>query len=509
MAAKDDIVDAVESGARTSQQIASHAGLAKSTVRKQIKQLYDEGEVERERSGDGFRYYPPGEAGDDDNEDDGRMGNFFPSAAADAYGNDVVDVLDDMGVGLPEEVAEELDELSPEAAEKALEELSDEGEVGYDDQSGLYFIPDEDEDGGDEDTDDHDPEPVDEDDPRDWVVDQLQEEAGRVETAKAHMAEADATDVFDFGNNADDGLIPASRDYDWERRVPDDPTGYVEYDDELVEMKSGLATRWQTDKFPRFTLEGPSGTAKTLLAENIASDLDAPMFTLQCSPDMGRADIQGRVHIDDGTYWTDGTVTEAVLASREGPAVLLIDEANRAPSRRQTDLFPVLDHRCGLVLTGRGGELVHGNPLNLIVIATINTGKEYTVEPIDAALAERLGSRFMTQYLGMSDVEAEADLVTDGSSIDKETAYELVEAANAVREQAEADANRNVKTGISPRVVTSWAQMSVAHHKAGLDDPVMRAARSEIVNAKYDGDGAQEVEKMLDDRLNGAAPEVN
>lgn len=477
----DKIVTAVENGAKTTKEIADEAGLAKSTVSKAMKPLTDKGRVSREKNGRGFVYFPAdGSKPNSDDDDDG------PSATE--VVNMVMQALEDLKVASASEVAAEVD-LSKPTVHEVIQDLKDGGKVAYDDSADKYFLPSnyDDDDGGDDDDEQETDEP--------GLPTHLQ---------AALQDEADDVSVPSYDADDDErDPIPVDRNYDWESMVPSVDTQYRQYSDELNEIVANVVNRHESQRMPRFTLEGDAGTAKTLLAKTIASELGCPMVTLQCSADMTSADVVGRVHLDESSYWTDGQVAKALLASKDMPVVLLIDEINRAPPRRQNDMLPALDHRAELVLSERNGERIQGDPLNLITIATINSGKEYQVEPIDGAMEDRLGARYLTEYLGMGDFDAEVDLVANKSGMDKDDVTRLVKVANKIRKQADSETNRNVTVGISPRKVIAWAQSAMSLSDMDFNNPVVRAAKSEFIRPRYDGDGANEVTRIVTDALDG------
>lgn len=86
-------------------------------------------------------------------------------------------------------------------------------------------------------------------------------------------------------------------------------------------------------------LEGPTGTAKTLMAKTFAQVIGAKFSRIQMTPDTLPADILGSVVYD---------VRRGEFNVRKGPIfanIVLIDELNRAPPKTQTAFLEVMQER--------------------------------------------------------------------------------------------------------------------------------------------------------------------
>lgn len=300
--------------------------------------------------------------------------------------------------------------------------------------------------------------------------------------------------------------MPVDREYDFEEYHQTDVPRYVQNEDELDRMLADIRVRRETGKLPRFLLGGPTGCGKTHCARYLASHLDVPLITIQGKYSLHEADLLGSpVLVDDRTMWNDGPLTKALLASREGPAVLLLDEVNRVRPEAKGVLFSALDDRGRVELDGRGGEIVQGDPQNLIVIATVNQGPEYVTERLDRAERRRFGNKFSITYLGLIDVEKEARLVSDQTPVSLPLATEIVKTANDIRTQAHDENGSAINAGVPTAMVLSWARTAFAYQDASLDDPAVEAARDAVLRPFYDENRAarEQAVEIVKDRLSG------
>lgn len=299
---------------------------------------------------------------------------------------------------------------------------------------------------------------------------------------------------------------PVNRDYNFADEVPHDTYDYIPTNGEKDAIDAIIENRAEMGTLPRVLISGPSGNGKTTLPENLAEVREMPFFEVSMSNAIYEADLLGTTNVvGEQTVWEDGPITRALLSSTVRPTVLLIDEVNRATADVLNVLFGVLDHRCRVQLTGgRGGETIQGDPTNLIVVGTINEGREYhgTTE-MDHALKRRFKFKFNTDYLGLSHAARERDLIVDRTPAHTGLAEKMVEGANDVRELAN-DPDSKVRAGVPTAALIDWAGGAYAYDQAGITDPVDEAAR-DIVRLYYgEGQAADKAETLLLAPLGGA-----
>ncbi|QPL12269.1 AAA ATPase [Halorubrum phage Hardycor1] len=336
----------------------------------------------------------------------------------------------------------------------------------------------------------------------------------------------------------DEGLMPVSRGYDFssdEYRV-ENPNEYFATDGELAKLRARVVGRERSGQPVRALIDGDTGTGKTTLAENVAAAEGAAWFEVQMRNDMNDGDLFGKpVLAGDSTMWVDGPVTKALMASapverqvaegwaadedaaHDGPVFLLVDEGNRAPAKVKNALFSVLDHRGRLSLDGpRGGETIHGDPLDLIVVNTINEGDEYHgTHRMDHAEVSRWTNRYSCDYLATYDldtgeyhgVDREAELLVERRDVPAGVARSMSQVAAEVRAKADDPTNTVVDVGIPTRSVLAWGATALDYDEAGIDNALVEAAADSVLSF-YSGprsaDAYDEVLAVVEDAFQGA-----
>ncbi|MES0864529.1 MoxR family ATPase [Ruegeria sp. SCPT10] len=125
-------------------------------------------------------------------------------------------------------------------------------------------------------------------------------------------------------------------------------------------------------------LEGPPGTAKTLLARSFAGALNLQFGRIQFTPDLMPGDVLG-------TSIYNFQTSEFVLT--KGPVfsqILLADEINRAPPKTQAALLQAMNER---MVTIDGTDHMLGS--EFIVVATQNPIEQQGTYPLPEAQLDR------------------------------------------------------------------------------------------------------------------------
>jgi MoxR-like ATPase len=146
-------------------------------------------------------------------------------------------------------------------------------------------------------------------------------------------------------------------------------------------------------------LEGPPGTAKTLLAQSFAHTLDLQFGRIQFTPDLMPGDILGSNLFNFQT--SSFTLTK-------GPVfcdVLLADEINRTPPKTQAALLEAMQER-GVTLDGQRHKL---SP-RFTVIATQNPIEQQGAYPLPEAQLDRF---LFKQVLSYPSLEEEKRIVAE------------------------------------------------------------------------------------------------
>lgn len=145
-------------------------------------------------------------------------------------------------------------------------------------------------------------------------------------------------------------------------------------------------------------LEGPPGTAKTLLAKTISKTMDLQFGRIQFTPDLMPGDVlganifnfqSGEFKLTKGPVFTD---------------ILLADEINRAPPKTQSSLLQAMNERQVTI----DGE-THSLGENFFVIATQNPIEQQGTYPLPEAQLDRFLFKLVVDF---PDRDAEFEILS-------------------------------------------------------------------------------------------------
>ena len=144
-------------------------------------------------------------------------------------------------------------------------------------------------------------------------------------------------------------------------------------------------------------LEGPPGTAKTLLAQCFAGALGLDFGRIQFTPDLMPGDILGSNLFNFQT--SQFTLTRGPIFCD----LLLADEINRTPPKTQAALLEAMQER-RVTLDGKAHDL----PAHFMVVATQNPIESQGVYPLTEAQLDRFLFKLLIPYPSL---EEEARIV--------------------------------------------------------------------------------------------------
>ena len=134
-------------------------------------------------------------------------------------------------------------------------------------------------------------------------------------------------------------------------------------------------------------LEGPPGTAKTLLANAFATSLGLDFGRIQFTPDLLPGDILGSNLFNFQT--SQFTLTRGPIFCE----LLLADEINRTPPKTQAALLEAMQER-RVTLDGTA----HPLPASFLVVATQNPIESQGVYPLPEAQLDRFLFKLLVPY---------------------------------------------------------------------------------------------------------------
>jgi len=172
-------------------------------------------------------------------------------------------------------------------------------------------------------------------------------------------------------------------------------------------------------------MEGPPGTAKTLLAQSLSAALHLDFGRVQFTPDLMPGDVLGTSIFDFQT--NEFRLTKGPIFTE----ILLADEINRAPPKTQAALLQAMQERT-VTLDGKD------NPLStcFMVIATQNPIEQQGTYPLPEAQLDRFLFKIDVDF---PDEETELEILRRhaGQALDHATRKAQITAA-ITREQIDA-----------------------------------------------------------------------
>lgn len=175
-------------------------------------------------------------------------------------------------------------------------------------------------------------------------------------------------------------------------------------------------------------LEGPPGTAKTLLAQSLAASMKMDFGRIQFTPDLMPGDVLG-------TNIFNFATSEFKLT--KGPVftdILLSDEINRAPPKTQAALLQVMNER---IATIDGTDYTLGS--DFFVVATQNPIEQQGTYPLPEAQLDRFLFKLNIEF--PSD-EAEFEILSRHAAKPLEHAAKTSGVEPVVDKQQMADARK-------------------------------------------------------------------
>jgi cobaltochelatase CobS len=207
----------------------------------------------------------------------------------------------------------------------------------------------------------------------------------------------------------------------------------------------------------RVLLVGPPAVGKSSIFEQFAARCGYPVTRFNGNRDITVQDFVGNYEARDGcTVWCDGPLPRAM---KEGH-ILLLDEVDHMPAECSSVLHSVLEPNGRLVMTAKGGEVIHPHE-NFRIVATSNTagyGDESGLHPNaqvqDAAFLSRFDAVFRVTWMGFAH---ERNLIMKISGIDRSLADKIVSVARDTRKAVE---NSDMLYPVTLRQTIGWARMS-------------------------------------------------
>ena len=169
-------------------------------------------------------------------------------------------------------------------------------------------------------------------------------------------------------------------------------------------------------------IQGPPGTAKTILIASLASVLDLDFKRIQFTPDLMPSDISGTEILEEDT-----TTGHRFIKFVRGPVftnILMADEINRTPPKTQAALLEVMQEK-QVTIGGKTNPL----PLPHYVLATQISLEQEGTYPLPEAQQDRFMLSVAMDYLPEDD---EVEVIRRSTSIGEAKLNKIIGAAELV-----------------------------------------------------------------------------
>ncbi|PCE66183.1 CbbQ/NirQ/NorQ/GpvN family protein [Sediminicola luteus] len=195
-------------------------------------------------------------------------------------------------------------------------------------------------------------------------------------------------------------------------------------------------THAYSNKIP-FLLKGPTGTGKSRFIDYMAHSLDRKLITVACHEETSATDLIGRYILKGAeTVWTDGPLTTAV---KEG-CILYLDEIAEARPDVMVAIHPLTDHRRELYID-KLGQSLKAHP-DFMLVASFNPGYQRGFKEMKPSTRQR----FTAMGFSYPPPQDEADILSNESGVDADTAKKLVAIGNKIRNLTELGLTETVST---------------------------------------------------------------
>lgn len=193
-------------------------------------------------------------------------------------------------------------------------------------------------------------------------------------------------------------------------------------------------------------LKGPTGCGKTRFVEYMAHRLGRPLITVACHEDLSSTDLVGRFLLEgEETVWHDGPLTAAVRAG----AICYLDEVVEARKDTVVIIHPLTDDRRRLPIEKRG--TVIEAPPEFMLVVSYNPGYQSILKDLKQSTRQR----FVALEFDYPGPDAEAEIVAVEGGVDENTAKDLVNIGQKVRNLR----GHGLEEGVSTRLLIYAAQL--------------------------------------------------